>query len=141
MWTDVRLAVRMLVETHGARSWTAIVLVSLSLGIGANTALFGAFNGLLLTKLPVDEPDALVRLRYVGAAQVRTDVVVHGFSGTDGRGRQIEPTFSYPMYLQLRAANQTLWDLVACAPFGLVNVVVDGRADIANAFVSSGNYY
>src|SRR5258705_2452712 len=138
MLRDLRLAVRMLLQAKG---WTAVVLVSLALGIGANTALFSAINGLLLTKLPVRDPDALVRLRYAGPNQVRTDVQIYGYTAPDARGRQIESSFSYPMYLQLRAANRTMSDLVACAPLGFVNVVVNGQGEIANGFVSSGNYY
>ena len=42
---DLRLAIRVLLRT---KSWTLVVLVSLALGIGANTALFTAINGLLL---------------------------------------------------------------------------------------------
>src|SRR3989442_11320243 len=45
------------------------------------------------------------------------------------------------MYEQFHASNQTMSDLFACAPFGRVNVVVDGQADIATSFISSGNYY
>ena len=124
-----------------AKGWTAVVLVCLALGIGANTALFSAINGLLLKKLPVSDPDTLVRLRYAGQNQVRTDVHIYGFTAPDARGRQVEPTFSYPMYLQFVADNRTLSDLFACAPFGRLNVVVDGQADIASGFMSSGNYY
>jgi predicted permease len=124
-----------------AKGWTAVVLVCLALGIGANTALFSAINGLLLKKLPVSDPDTLVRLRYAGQNQVRTDVLIYGFTAPDARGRQVEPTFSYPMYLRLVAANRTLSDLFACAPFGRLNVVVNGQADIASGFISSGNYY
>lgn len=124
-----------------AKGWTSVVLVSLALGIGANTALFSAINGLLLKKLPVKDPDELVRLRYAGPNQVRTDIQIYGYTAPDAEGRQIEPSFSYPMYLQFRADNRTMSDLVACAPFGLVNVVVNGQGDIATGFVSSGNYY
>ena len=124
-----------------AKGWTAVVLASLALGIGANTALFSAINGLLLKKLPVDDPDTLVRFRSAGPNQMRTDVLVYGFTAPDAKGRQVEPTFSYPMYLQFLADNRTLSDLVACAPLGRVNIVVNGQADIASAFVSSGNYY
>src|SRR5207247_1483438 len=71
MLRDLRLAVRMLLQAKG---WTAVVLLSLALGIGANTALFSAIDGLLLRKLPVHDPDTLVRFRYAGANQMRTDV-------------------------------------------------------------------
>ena len=50
-------------------------------------------------------------------------------------------TFSYPMYQQFVADNKTMTDLFACAPYGRVNVVVDGHAEIASAFISTGNYY
>jgi MacB-like periplasmic core domain len=138
MLQDLRLAVRMLLQDKG---WTAVVVLSLALGIGANTALFSAINGLLLKKLQVNDPDSLVRLRYAGPNQVRTDIQTYGFTAPDARGRQIESSFSYPMYLELRAANRTLSDLFACAPLGFVNVVVNGQGEIANGFVSSGNYY
>src|SRR5687767_3319034 len=45
------------------------------------------------------------------------------------------------MYRQFVADNRTMTDLIACAPYSRVNVVVDGQADIATAFVSTGNYY
>src|SRR5947208_2388361 len=138
MLRDLRLAARMLLQAKG---WTSVVVVSLALGIGANTALFSAINGLLIRKLPVRDPDTLVRFRYAGPNQMRTDVLVYGFTAPDGRGRQIEPTFSYPMYRQFVADNRTLSGLVACAPIGRVNIIVNGRAEIASAFLSSGNYY
>src|SRR5436190_1276823 len=138
MLRDLRLAARMLLQAKG---WTAVVLVCLALGIGANTALFGAINGLLLRKLPVRDPDSLVRLRYAGPNQVRTDVLSYGFMAPDDRGRPVEPVFSYPMYRQFVADNRTMSDVFAGAPFGRVNLVVNGRAEVASAFISSGNYY
>ncbi|HEV3061617.1 MAG TPA: ABC transporter permease [Vicinamibacterales bacterium] len=138
MLNDARLAARMLLQSKG---WTVVVLASLALGIGANTALFSAVNGLLLRKLPVRDPDSLVRLRYVGPNQVRTDVLSYGFMAPDDRGRQVEPVFSYAMYRELVAANRTMSDVVAYAPFGRVNVVADSRAEIASADISSGNYF
>jgi predicted permease len=123
------------------KGWTSVVVLSLALGIGANTALFSAINGLLFKKLAVADPDSLVRLRYAGPNQVRTDIQIYGYTSPDARGRQIESSFSYPMYMELRAANRTMSDLFACAPLGFVNVVVNGQGEIANGFVSSGNYY
>src|SRR5262245_15157961 len=138
MLRDLRLAARMLLQAKG---WTAVVLTLLALGIGANTALFSATNGLLLKTLAVSDPDALVRFRYVGANQVRTDVLVYGYTAPDARGRTVEPTFSYAIYERFVAGNQTLSDLLAFAPIGRLNVVVNGQAEIASGFVSTGNYY
>ena len=72
---------------------------------------------------------------------MRTDTLVYGFSAQDAHGRRVDPTFSYPMYRQLVGDNRTLSDLFAFAPIGDVNLVVNGQADIASAFLASGNYY
>ena len=56
-------------------------------------------------------------------------------------GLNVRTTFSYPMYQQFVADNKTMSDLFACAPYGRVNVVVDGQAELASAFISSGNYF
>ena len=138
MLNDLRYGLRMLLHT---KAWTAIVVISLALGIGANTAIFSAVNGLLLAEVPARDPGSLVRLRWAGRNQMSTNQREYGNSATDAAGRSVRATFSYPMYQQLRADNQTMSDLAALAPGGRVNVVVDGRAEIATAFVSSGNYY
>jgi predicted permease len=138
MFRDVRLGMRTLLQAKG---WTAVIVVSLALGIGANTALFSAVNGLLLRKLPVKDPDSLVRLRYAGRNDMVTNSSDHGFSGKDSLGRDVRATFSYPMYQQFVADNRTLSDLFAAAPSGQVNVVANGQADVARAFISTGNYY
>jgi hypothetical protein len=132
---------------HGARTllrdkaWTTVVVLSLALGIGANTALFGAVNSLFLTTLPVTDPNALVRLKWAGKNDMVTDSSDYGFSPNDPAGTRIRSTFSFPMFQQFVANNKTMDDLFACAPYGRVNLVVDGHADIASAFISTGNYY
>jgi len=134
---DLRHAVRMLLRAKG---WTAVVLLSLALGIGANTALFTAINGLFLKQLPVIDPETLVRLRHAGRNDMITSSSDYGFTRKDA-GRDVRTTFSFPMFQQFVTDNQTMTDLFACAPYGRVNVVVGGRADIASAFITTGNYY
>ncbi|RPJ83914.1 MAG: hypothetical protein EHM13_06275, partial [Acidobacteria bacterium] len=92
MINDIRQAVRTLVQ---ARGWTAVVVVLLALGIGANTALFSAVNGLYLRQLPVLDADELVRLRFAGRNDMSTSSSDYGFSGTDPSGQSIRSTFSY----------------------------------------------
>src|SRR6188474_3129870 len=138
MLRDIRHAARVLLQAKG---WTTVVVISLALGIGANTALFSAINGLLLKRIPVQDPDSLVRLRWSGKNDMVTSSSDYGFSAKDDAGREVRTTFSYPMYKQFLADNRTMTDLLACAPFGRVSVVVDGQAEIADAFLSTGNYY
>jgi predicted permease len=125
-----------------AKGWTAVVILSLALGIGANTVLFSAVDGMLMTKIPVPDPDTLVRFRFVGRNDMSTSSSEYG--GMDRSrygGANVRGTFSYPMYRQFLADNKTMTGLLACAPFGQFNVVVDGRAELAIGFIASGNYF
>ena len=112
MWKDLRYGLRMLLT---AKSWAAVVVISLALGIGANTAIFSAMNGLLLTEIPVQDPDTLVRLRFVGRNQMATSSSDYGFTRSLA-GESMRTTFSYAMYQQFLKDNQTMSDLLACAP-------------------------
>ena len=138
MFKDLRHAVRVLLRAKG---WTTVVILSLALGIGANTAIFSGINGLLLEQIPVRDPGTLVKLRWGGRNDMVNSSSDYGFSRMGPEGRNIRSTFSYPMYQQFLADNKTMTDIIACAPYGRVNVVVDGQADIASAFISSGNYF
>ena len=102
MLQDLKHAARLFFHAKG---WTAVVLVSLALGIGANTALFMFVNGLLLRKLQVPQPDTLVRLRWAGKNDMYTSSSDYGFSGKNAAGENIRATISYPMYQTLRAAS------------------------------------
>jgi hypothetical protein len=138
MFGDVRHGVRTLLREKG---WTAVVVLSLALGIGANTALFSAVNSLFLRKLAVTDPDSLVRLNWMGKNDMVTDQSDYGFTKGPTGVNNVRSTFSYPMYLQFRADNRTMDDLFACAPGPRASVVLDGHADIASLFTTSGNYY
>ncbi|MET0212223.1 MAG: hypothetical protein ABW292_04430, partial [Vicinamibacterales bacterium] len=138
MRQDLRYAGRVILQ---GKAWSAMVVLSLALGIGANTALFSATNGLLLRKLPVEDPDTLVRLRHVGRNRMSNNTSEYGNISRPPGIENIGSTVSYAVYQELRNANQTLTDLAAGAPLGSVNVVVKGDAEIATAYIASGNFH
>jgi predicted permease len=133
----LRVAVRVLLAT---RSWTLVVLLSLALGIGANTALFTAVNGLLLQTLGVREPERLVRFNWTGKNDMVRSSSDYGYSGGTPT-RNVRSTFSAAIAEQFRAANTTLTGLAAGAPMPDVNVIVDGTAQLASSYQASGSFF
>src|SRR5687768_9537593 len=90
MLKDVRHGVRVLLQAKG---WTLVVILSLAVGIGANAAIFTAVNARLLRKLPVDDPDSLVRLKWGGKNHMSNDSSDYGSNGRGADGEAIRATF------------------------------------------------
>ena len=133
MLRDLRHAVRVLLKAKG---WTAVVVVSLALGIGANTALFSAVNGLFLKPIPVTDPHELVRLRWTGDNDAARNVMANGFTG-----RGVSGSFSFAVFEALRDANDTLGGMFAGASTPRLSLVIDGLADVGSGYAASGDYF
>jgi predicted permease len=100
LFQDLRYAVRQLRKSPG---FTTVAVLTLALGIGANTGIFTVVNGLLLKMLPVREPQQLVVVGDPTRANSRSN----GTPRTD--------VFSYPLYKELRDRNSVLTGLCAAA--------------------------
>ena len=107
LWQDVRYGLRMMRRTPGP---VAVIILTLALAIGANTALFSAFNAVLLKALPLPNPDRLV----VIAEETPT---VHG------------GPVSYPDFLDWRARQTTFEDLAVSMVIGGVLTADGGEAE------------
>ncbi|MCA1577507.1 MAG: ABC transporter permease [Acidobacteria bacterium] len=134
---DLRYGLRMLFKQKGL---TAAALLSLALGIGANTALFSIVDAMLLKMLPVKEPDRLVLFRSV-APQGFSAGSYNGSSNTDpATGERHMTSFAYQSFQRIREQQGPLSDVFAFGGVGL-NVSADGQADVATGQAVSGNYY
>jgi len=123
---DIRFGLRMLAKSPG---FTAIAVITLALGIGANTAIFSLMNQVLLERLPVKNPDELVILQAPGP--------VTGHVSSDGDGTE---SFSYPMYKGLRDNNSVFSGVLARYGFS-ASVASRGQTDRASGELVSGNYF
>jgi len=119
---DFRMAIRSLAK---APLLTGVSVLSLALGIGANTAIFTLFDQVLLRLLPVDQPKSLVM------------VVTRGSHTGSNRGRNV---LSYPMYKDYRERNQ-VFDGVLCRRGETVNAGFRGETERSEAELASGNYF
>ncbi|HSE19716.1 MAG TPA: ABC transporter permease [Pyrinomonadaceae bacterium] len=134
---DLRYGFRMLLKQKGV---TAIALLSLALGIGANTALFSIVDAMLLKMLPVREPERLVLFKSVAPQEFS----VGSYNGSSRRDEQTglvnRTSFAYLTYQRLREQQGPMSDIFAFGNIGL-NLIADGQADIANGQAVTGNYF
>ncbi len=122
LWRDVRHSLRSLRKSPG---FLVIVILTLGLGIGANTAIFSLMDQVLLRPLPVHDPGALVLLDGPGAFMGRTMNAM---------------TFSYPMYKDFRDRNDVFSGTLARFPLP-VTAVWQGASERADGELVSGNYF
>jgi putative ABC transport system permease protein len=123
---DFRYALRQLGKAPG---FAAVAIVTLALGIGANTAIFSLLDQALLRTLPVKDTDRLVVLQSVGS-----------FNGNTSSRTDENFYFSYPMYRDLRDRNSVFSGLIATV-WTQVGVQWRNQPELVAAELVSGNYF
>jgi putative ABC transport system permease protein len=110
---------------------TIVAILSLGLGIGANTAIFSLYNQMLIRPLPVDRPGDLVNLGAPGPKPGSTSCNQAG---------NCESVFSYPMFRDLENAQTVFTGLAAHVIFG-ANLAAHGQTMNSEAMLVSGSYF
>ncbi len=138
MWQDLRFGLRSLRKHLG---FTTIAVLSLALGIGANTALFSVIDAVLLKRLPVKEPAALVLFNWLSGPKFAMGTIDGNLDLDEATGLNTSTSFSYYAYREFRARSQTLTQVFAFAPVEQLNVNAGEQAEITSGQLVSGNYY
>ena len=115
MFQDLRFGARMLLKNPG---FTAVVVMTIALGVGANAALFSVVNGVLLNPLPYPQPEQLVTLH------------------------QSKPNFEtgaipYPNFRDLQKENRTFSTMAIFRPFGFILTGAGEAERVRGRFVSA----
>jgi hypothetical protein len=126
--SDLRYALRQL---RRSPVFALTAMLTLALGVGANTAVFSLLDQALLRALPVRQPDRLVYLQGTGDAW-------RGHTSSHGGG--IASYFSYPMYRDLRDKDAAFDGLFATTK-QMVDLTHDNKSAFAEAEIVSGNYF
>jgi hypothetical protein len=121
IFQDVRYAVRLLLKNPG---FTAIVVFTLALGIGANAAIFSITDKVLLQSLPVHDPDQLV--------------VLSAYDPKEGPDN--DSTFSYAMYQDLRDRNDVFSGVITRGG-AQMNVSYADQNERVRGELVSGNFF
>jgi predicted permease len=133
LWRDLRFGARQSLRNP---ILTCIGITSLALGIGANTAVFTAAKAVLFDSLPVDAPDQLRMLTWVGGHEQPVPPV-WGDEWSNESGGLTSNAFSYSVFEQLRAKRDAVQDFIAFKDVPLT-ATVDGQSDMINAELITG---
>jgi predicted permease len=117
---DIRYSLRTL---RRSPTFTLVVVLSLALGIGANTAIFSLIDAALLKMLPVRNPEQLVELKSLSPAIGLNEL------------------FSYAAFQEFREGNPALSGVLAFRKLSDMDFEVDGHGGLANGQLVSGEYF
>ncbi|UCG58014.1 MAG: ABC transporter permease [Phycisphaerales bacterium] len=138
LWQDMRYGLRQLRKSPG---FTAVAVLSLALGIGANTAIFSAINGILYKSLPVRNPHELRQIIWTTRTLPKITFLEGGYSRTKSGGLHCG-SFQYQTYLDFAEQARGFSDVFAFSNYGeFVTISAGGLTSRAYPESVSGNFF
>src|SRR5580704_9356680 len=126
---DIRYGLRTIAAN---KTFSAMAILSLALGIGANTAIFSFMDSILLRSLPVPDPQSLVVLSWHTPHRNMHGSNRHDNSFNDPHGGFIGGFFSYPAFELLQKGDLVFSSVFGYQGAGELNLTFRGQADLAN---------
>ncbi len=135
---DIRYGLRTIAAN---KTFSAMAILSLALGIGANTAIFSFMDSILLRSLPVPDAHSLVMLSWHTPHRDMHGSNRHDNSYNDPSGGFIGGFFAYPAFELLRKNDAVFSSVFGYQSAGDLNLTIRGQAELANTEYVSGDYF
>lgn len=142
LWRDLRYGVRQALSRPGV---TAVITLSLALGIGANTAIFSLINAVMLKTLPAKNPEQLQLLTWTCGANRLPLASNAGYKYRDNVNGVLCSSLSYPFFEQLQSQANIFSSVFGFAPLSSgqpnLNIDVDGQTTVVAGEMVTGGYF
>ncbi len=132
---DIRYGLRQLRRSPG---FAAVAVLTMALGIGANTAIFSLIDAVMLRSLPVRDPAQLVLLNW---KKWKGETTTSVLAVESDNGSPNAAPFSYPAFQDLRTHSRVFASLFGFVSLGTAEVRISGQTHLAQGEMVTGNYF
>src|SRR5690242_7235983 len=138
MLNDLRYAFRTL---NGNRMFAAMAILSLALGIGANTAIYSFMDAILVRTLPIQNPESLVALQWHAKGRPAVARSINGSIWNDDQLGRVSPNLPWRAFEILSVNNPVLSQVVAFKSVYRLTALIHNQGSIVDGMYVSGGFF